>query len=252
MKFSASLVQTNASMFITVGARGQAQVAVVGGGCTPATSGRNGGRGDGGAYQRVLNGCDGVFHMVLRQEIPSCFLIMCGGKRRGNWAGRAGRGSLGPLYLCAVTDSTAAVYTVSGGQCRGGARVSAGCYPRFPTVAGARLVPAVLQRCAYLGLQRTIERAGMAMLGSQGQQPRSLVRIATECVWCRVNRNTVRTHGELGQISAHAITRSPISRWRWVTRWPRNSMEGSGGNTLCARGPSTGGGRETARFSGEW
>jgi hypothetical protein len=40
MKFSASLVQTNASMFITVGARGQAQVAVVGGGAQRGQRGR--------------------------------------------------------------------------------------------------------------------------------------------------------------------------------------------------------------------
>jgi hypothetical protein len=125
------------------------------------------------------------------------------------------------------------------------ARVSAGCSPRFPTVTGAWLVPAV-RACAlraYDGLRRTIERAGvrMAMLGSQGHQTRrSLARGATECMPCQ-SQHSAHTREELGQISAHAITRSPISRWRWVTRWPRNTQTGgNGSNTQRARGPSAG------------
>jgi hypothetical protein len=77
-------------------------------------------------------------------------------------------------------------------------------------------------------------------------------------------------------ISAHAITRSPISRWRWVTRWPRNTDgrwqrdaehtqqrgQHSGQATQrsaqrprhrrAAAGGSGRSGRETACFSGEW
>jgi len=39
-----------------------------------------------------------------------------------------------------------------------------------------------------------------------------------------------------GGISAHAITRSPISRWRWVTRWPRRdgATRSTGGDDRSA------------------
>ena len=63
-------------------------------------------------------------------------------------------------------------------------------------------------------------------------------RIATGGADGVVNRNMVRKRRGLGQISAHAITRSPISRWRWVTRWPRNTAGEGGGVTSLRAHPT--------------